>query len=193
VDVTITTMRSGVVRVEDAEESLYASVDLVADKIARKLKKVGGRVCAILQCDHAPCCSLAQGFWSVISELAVAPSVVMAVRIRSECCAAARRGCSDISRHKGGGGEQYDLQQLIAAEACKFFAQGTSNKCCMQYCFPYLTVHWVVSLHRCIWESIIQVKDKLIAQGAWPGSGGPRVNTEEEDFKVHQAAAGETA
>lgn len=39
-DVTITTMRSGVVRVEDAEESLYASVDLVADKIARKLKKV---------------------------------------------------------------------------------------------------------------------------------------------------------
>lgn len=40
VDVTITTMRSGVVRVEDSEESLYASIDLVADKIARKLKKV---------------------------------------------------------------------------------------------------------------------------------------------------------
>lgn len=68
VDVTITTMRSGVVRVEDSEESLYASIDLVADKIARKLKKV---------------------------------------------------------------------------------------------------------------------KDKLIAQGAWPGSGGPRVNTEEEDFKEY--------
>lgn len=64
---TITTMRSGVVRVEDSEESLYASIDLVSDKIARKLKKV---------------------------------------------------------------------------------------------------------------------KDKLISQGAWPGSGGPRVNTEEEDFKV---------
>jgi hypothetical protein len=31
---------------------------------------------------------------------------------------------------------------------------------------------------------LVQVKDKLIAQGAWPGSGGPRVNTEEEDFKV---------
>jgi ribosomal subunit interface protein len=40
VDVTITTMRSGVVRVEDSEESLYASIDLVSDKIARKLKKV---------------------------------------------------------------------------------------------------------------------------------------------------------
>jgi ribosome-associated translation inhibitor RaiA len=38
--VTITTMRSGVVRVEDSEESLYASVDLVADKITRKLQKV---------------------------------------------------------------------------------------------------------------------------------------------------------
>lgn len=33
-------MRSGVVRVEDSEESLYASVDLVADKITRKLQKV---------------------------------------------------------------------------------------------------------------------------------------------------------
>lgn len=33
VDVTITTLRSGVVRVEDAEESLYASIDLVCDKV----------------------------------------------------------------------------------------------------------------------------------------------------------------
>jgi ribosome-associated translation inhibitor RaiA len=40
VDVTIYTLRSGVVRVEDAEGSLYASIDLVADKISRKLKKV---------------------------------------------------------------------------------------------------------------------------------------------------------
>jgi ribosomal subunit interface protein len=46
VDVTITTMRSGVVRVEDSEESLYASIDLVSDKIARKLKKV---IRAVLQ------------------------------------------------------------------------------------------------------------------------------------------------
>jgi hypothetical protein len=28
------------------------------------------------------------------------------------------------------------------------------------------------------------VKDKLIAQGNWPGKAGPRVNTEDEDFKV---------
>lgn len=41
---TITTMRSGVVRVEDSEESLYASIDLVSDKIARKLKKVNQAV-----------------------------------------------------------------------------------------------------------------------------------------------------
>lgn len=46
VDVTITTMRSGVVRVEDAEESLYASIDLVADKITRKLKKVKDKMIA---------------------------------------------------------------------------------------------------------------------------------------------------
>ncbi|KAI8472827.1 MAG: plastid-specific ribosomal protein 1 [Monoraphidium minutum] len=40
VDVTIHTLRSGVVRVEDAEASLYASIDTVADKVARKLNKM---------------------------------------------------------------------------------------------------------------------------------------------------------
>ncbi|KIZ04436.1 30S ribosomal protein 1 [Monoraphidium neglectum] len=40
VDVTIHTVRSGVVRVEDAEASLYASIDTVADKVTRKLKKM---------------------------------------------------------------------------------------------------------------------------------------------------------
>jgi ribosome-associated translation inhibitor RaiA len=33
--VTITTLKSGVVRVEDSEESLYASIDLVCDKVRR--------------------------------------------------------------------------------------------------------------------------------------------------------------
>lgn len=40
VEVTIYTKGSGVVRVEDAEESLYAAIDLVCDKIERKLTKV---------------------------------------------------------------------------------------------------------------------------------------------------------
>lgn len=40
VDVTIHTLKSGVVRVEDAEPSLYASIDTVADKVARKLTKM---------------------------------------------------------------------------------------------------------------------------------------------------------
>lgn len=32
-EVTISTLRSGVVRVEDAESSLYAAIDLVCDKV----------------------------------------------------------------------------------------------------------------------------------------------------------------
>jgi ribosomal subunit interface protein len=40
VDVTIHTERHGVVRVEDSEGSLYASIDVVCDKVARKLRKV---------------------------------------------------------------------------------------------------------------------------------------------------------
>ncbi|KAF8056827.1 PSRP1 [Scenedesmus sp. PABB004] len=46
VDVTITTLRAGVVRVEDAEESLYASIDVVCDKVSRKLRKVKERLMA---------------------------------------------------------------------------------------------------------------------------------------------------
>lgn len=44
VDVTITTLHSGVVRVEDSEESLYASIDVVCDKVARKLRKAKERL-----------------------------------------------------------------------------------------------------------------------------------------------------
>jgi len=40
VEVTIYTLKNGVVRVEEAEESLYAAIDLVCDKIDRKLAKV---------------------------------------------------------------------------------------------------------------------------------------------------------
>lgn len=40
VEVTIHTLRNGVVRVEETESSLYAAIDLVCDKIERKLSKV---------------------------------------------------------------------------------------------------------------------------------------------------------
>jgi len=40
VDVTIHTVRHGLVRVEDSEGSLYASIDVACDKIGRKLRKV---------------------------------------------------------------------------------------------------------------------------------------------------------
>lgn len=43
VDVTIHTLRDGVVRVEDAEASLYASIDVVCDKVSRKLRKMKER------------------------------------------------------------------------------------------------------------------------------------------------------
>eukprot|EP00199_Chlamydomonas_sp_CCMP681_P005756 CAMPEP_0119115724 /NCGR_PEP_ID=MMETSP1180-20130426/51899_1 /TAXON_ID=3052 ORGANISM="Chlamydomonas cf sp, Strain CCMP681" /NCGR_SAMPLE_ID=MMETSP1180 /ASSEMBLY_ACC=CAM_ASM_000741 /LENGTH=259 /DNA_ID=CAMNT_0007104813 /DNA_START=96 /DNA_END=875 /DNA_ORIENTATION=- len=43
VDVTIHTVRNGIVRVEDSEGTLYASIDLVADKIDRKMVKLKER------------------------------------------------------------------------------------------------------------------------------------------------------
>ncbi|KAG1669972.1 hypothetical protein FOA52_016233 [Chlamydomonas sp. UWO 241] len=42
VQVTIHVLRNGVVRVEEKEESLYAAIDLVCDKVQRKLAKVKG-------------------------------------------------------------------------------------------------------------------------------------------------------
>lgn len=39
-EITVYTLSNGVVRAEDVEESMYASIDLVSDKLARKLRKV---------------------------------------------------------------------------------------------------------------------------------------------------------
>jgi len=41
VEVTIHTLRNGVVRVEDAEDSLYAAIDLVCDKVGLMGAAVG--------------------------------------------------------------------------------------------------------------------------------------------------------
>jgi ribosome-associated translation inhibitor RaiA len=46
VDITVYTVRNGVVRVEDSEGSLYASIDLVADKLERKMVRVKERAIA---------------------------------------------------------------------------------------------------------------------------------------------------
>jgi len=39
-EITAYTLRNGVIRAEDVEENLYASVDLVCDKLQRKMRKV---------------------------------------------------------------------------------------------------------------------------------------------------------
>eukprot|EP00195_Chlamydomonas_chlamydogama_P016987 CAMPEP_0202892572 /NCGR_PEP_ID=MMETSP1392-20130828/2286_1 /ASSEMBLY_ACC=CAM_ASM_000868 /TAXON_ID=225041 /ORGANISM="Chlamydomonas chlamydogama, Strain SAG 11-48b" /LENGTH=273 /DNA_ID=CAMNT_0049576579 /DNA_START=212 /DNA_END=1033 /DNA_ORIENTATION=- len=46
VDVTIYTIRNGVVRVEESEASLYAAIDVVCDKIERKLIRIKERAIA---------------------------------------------------------------------------------------------------------------------------------------------------
>jgi putative sigma-54 modulation protein len=45
-EVTVYTLRHGVVRVEDTEADLYAAVDLVADKLRRKLQRVKEKAAA---------------------------------------------------------------------------------------------------------------------------------------------------
>lgn len=39
-EVTLYTLRNGIVRAEDVEEDMYASIDLVCDRLTRKLRKV---------------------------------------------------------------------------------------------------------------------------------------------------------
>jgi len=39
-EVTVYTLRHGVIRVEDTEDDLYAAIDLVTDKLKRKMRKV---------------------------------------------------------------------------------------------------------------------------------------------------------
>lgn len=46
VDVTVYTLRNGIIRVEDSEDTLYASIDVVADKLERKMVKVKERAIA---------------------------------------------------------------------------------------------------------------------------------------------------
>lgn len=43
VEITVYTLGNGIIRVEDAEESLYAAIDLAADKLERKLTKTKER------------------------------------------------------------------------------------------------------------------------------------------------------
>ena len=49
VDVTIYTLRNGVVRVEDVEDSLYAAIDLVCDKVMHRVM-----LCKMHRMPHAP-------------------------------------------------------------------------------------------------------------------------------------------
>ena len=46
----VTTSAHVQVRAEDVESSLYASIDLVADKVARKLRKMKEKVWHTLSC-----------------------------------------------------------------------------------------------------------------------------------------------
>lgn len=45
-EVTVRTLRHGVVRVEDTEDDLHAAVDLVVDKLRRKMSKLKGKALA---------------------------------------------------------------------------------------------------------------------------------------------------
>lgn len=45
-EITLYTLRNGIVRAEDVEENMYASIDLVCDRLTRKLRKVKDKAIA---------------------------------------------------------------------------------------------------------------------------------------------------
>jgi hypothetical protein len=116
VDVTLHTLRHGVVRVEDSEASLYASIDLVADKVGR-----GG-------------------------------------------------GAREGSGARGAGsGLRRKSSRVPGAIGC-----AAPHAC-------------LVPPRRCpqkVNRKLRRIKERAIANGTWSGRAGPRVDTEDQDFKV---------
>lgn len=121
VDVTIHTLKDGVVRVEDAESSLYASIDVVCDKVRY-----------------------------------IQPLFCASVRVPAPILA-----------------------------ACKL-AESTTNPFVNQSHHPIPppskppTPHPTPQVSR----KLRKIKERAITKGTWSGRAGPRVDTEEQEFKV---------
>jgi hypothetical protein len=182
--VTITTMRSGVVRVEDSEESLYASVDLVADKITRKLQKVRSPLLVGVSFKRGYLCASAR----------VPPRVPFNL-VMFSCLLSPQSGFPAAPQASP---TEHTLQQA-PNQACMAsrLPPRLLATCTLLLAFARAQVHHNPSHTRVLLLVAIccpcQVKERLISQGAWPGSGGPRVNTDEQDFKVRLGGGAECA